>query len=111
MKPFEIQFPDHEGTCHHNSTTNVLRSCTNDSAFSSVSERCVDLLKLTVSDTQTITKTQDGPSHATLVTNTLIRTLAKKTAMSRTQVADILRKTANHTLPVSSCAVKVDDKH
>jgi hypothetical protein len=109
MRQFEIQLPDHEGTCHHNNTANVLRSCANDSAPSAVSERCVELLSLSVSDTQTITKTQDGPSHATLVTNTLIRTLAKKKSMSPTQVADILRKAANHTLTMSSCDVKVDD--
>jgi hypothetical protein len=110
MRQFEILLPDHEGTCQNNSTANVLSSCANDSAPSAVSERCVDLLRLSVSDTQTITKTQDGPSHATLVTNNLIRTLAKKKSMSRIQVADILRKASNHALPMSSCDVKVDDR-
>ena len=64
---------------------------------SSPSDCSVQRLNLTLdnaTDTQTKTKTQDGPSSATLVTNALIHTLIRNRSATRTQVADMVREAA-----------------
>ncbi len=64
------------------------------SASSDCSLRRLDLALNSFTDTQTNTKTQDGPSFATLVTNALIRSLIKNRSTTSTQVADFLRAAA-----------------
>ena len=57
----------------------------------------LDLTEDSVSDTQTKTKTQDGPAPATLVTNALIHALKRNRSMKSSQVADFLREAATAT--------------
>ncbi len=111
MRQFEEQSQDHEGIC---SADDVITSFDDGSTHSTVSEsqQFVDLTTFNVSDARTTTKTQDGPSHATLATNTLIRTLATKKSMARTQVADILQEAAaaSHNASTSPYDSKADDR-
>ncbi len=109
--------------CPGDSTAHdVTTSCSDDSEPAAVYDCFVDV---SVSDTQTTTKTQDGPSLPTLAANTLIRTVANQKSISRTQVAKLLQEAAAAvpTLPTppkadpqkttddASCAVSTPCPH
>ena len=107
MRRFEMQ-TDLEEICDGNSTADDVTTCCNDdSASSAACEWFADLTSVSVSDTETTTKTQDGPSHATLATNTLIRTVANQKSISRTKVAELLRE-AEATIPTPLTPLRAD---